>query len=84
MEGNAITQHLIDGILIGSVLSLGAAGLTMIMHILRFANFSHAELLSIGAYAALVFDSIFKVMLPLFSNQIGQKSIELAEMMANA
>ena len=77
-----MTQHLIDGILIGSVLSLGAAGLTMIMHILRFANFSHAELLSIGAYAALVFDSIFKVMLPLFPNQIGSLSITWALLLA--
>ena len=42
-------QHLLDGILVGAVLSLGAAGLTMVMHMLRFANFSHAELLSIGA-----------------------------------
>ena len=47
-------QNLADGILVGSVLSLGAIGLTLVMHMLRFANFSHAELLSIGAYAALV------------------------------
>mgnify|MGYP001486074714 CR=1 FL=1 len=53
-------QHFLDGILVGSILSLGAIGLTMVMHILRFANFSHAELLSIGAYVALVFDKIFK------------------------
>ena len=42
-------QNLADGILVGSVLSLGAIGLTLVMHMLRFANFSHAELLSIGA-----------------------------------
>ncbi|WP_375230514.1 branched-chain amino acid ABC transporter permease [Roseobacter sp. S98] len=52
-------QHLADGILVGSILSLGAIGLTMVMHMLRFANFSHAELLSVGAYSALVFDGIF-------------------------
>ena len=52
-------QHLADGILVGSILSLGAIGLTMVMHMLRFANFSHAELLSVGAYCALVFDGIF-------------------------
>ena len=39
-------QHLLDGILVGSILSLGAIGLTLVMHTLRFANFSHAELLS--------------------------------------
>ena len=52
-------QHLLDGILVGSILSLGAIGLTLVMHTLRFANFSHAELLSVGAYAALVFDGLF-------------------------
>ena len=53
-------QNLVDGVLVGSILSLGAIGLTMAMHMLRFANFSHAELLSIGAYSALVFDALFK------------------------
>ncbi len=57
-------QNLADGILVGSVLSLGAIGLTLVMHMLRFANFSHAELLSIGAYAALVFDGVFAAILP--------------------
>lgn len=47
-------QHLIDGVLVGAIYALGAIGLTMVMHMLRFANFSHAELLSVGAYAALV------------------------------
>jgi branched-chain amino acid transport system permease protein len=49
-----VIQHLLDGVLVGAIISLGAIGLTMVMHILRFANFSHAELLSVGAYAALV------------------------------
>ena len=71
-------QHFLDGILVGSILSLGAAGLTMVMHILRFANFSHAELLSIGAYVALVFDKIFKVTMPLMANEIGSLSMTWA------
>lgn len=49
-------QSLFDGILVGSILSLGAIGLTLIMHILRFANFSHAELISLGAYFTLTLD----------------------------
>ncbi len=60
-------QNLLDGVLTGSFLSLGAIGLTLVMHILRFANFSHAELLSIGAYAALVFDRLFEALLPVFA-----------------
>lgn len=68
-------QHLLDGILVGSILSLGAIGLTMAMHMLRFANFSHAELLSIGAYVALVFDGVFKAVAAPLSATIGPLSL---------
>jgi len=68
-------QHLVDGILVGSFLSLGAIGLTMTMHILRFANFSHAELLSIGAYSALVFDKLFESLFPVMAAKIGPFSM---------
>lgn len=68
-------QHVLDGILVGSILSLGATGLTMVMHMMRFANFSHAELLSIGAYCALVFDALFKAISPVLATQIGPLSM---------
>ncbi len=71
-------QSLLDGVLVGAILSLGAIGLTMAMHILRFANFSHAELLSIGAYAALVFDGLFAALFPLLSEAIGPLSLTWA------
>ena len=60
-------QQIADGILTGSFLSLGAIGLTLVMHILRFANFSHAELLSVGAYAAFVFDALFAAVYPMMA-----------------
>lgn len=68
-------QPLIDGILTGSYISLGAIGLTLVMHILRFANFSHAELLSLGAYAALVFDGLFGALAPVFAQKLGPLSL---------
>ena len=71
-------QHLMDGILVGSILSLGAIGLTMAMHMLRFANFSHAELLSIGAYSALVFDGIFRAIYGPLGNAVGPLSLTWA------
>ncbi|UUP15909.1 branched-chain amino acid ABC transporter permease [Nitratireductor thuwali] len=46
-------QALADGILTGSIIALGAIGLTLTMGILRFANFAHAELVTWGAYMAL-------------------------------
>ncbi len=48
-------QHLADGLLTGAIVALGAIGLTLTMRILRFANFSHSELLTLGAYTAFVF-----------------------------
>ena len=71
-------QHLLDGILVGAILSLGATGLTMVMHMLRFANFSHAELLSIGAYSALVFDQLFQGLSPVLAERIGPLSMTWA------
>lgn len=68
-------QNLVDGVLVGSILSLGAIGLTMAMHMLRFANFSHAELLSIGAYAAVVFDGLFGAIHPALAKAIPPLSL---------
>ncbi len=68
-------QHLVDGILTGSIISLGAIGLTLIMHMLRFANFSYAELLGIGAYSALVFDRLLAALIPFMHEKIGPLSL---------
>ena len=75
-------QSLLDGILVGSVVSLGAIGLTMIMHLLRFANFSHAELLTIGAYIALVFDGLFVALVPVMKAAVGSLSLTWALFLA--
>ena len=75
-------QGLLDGILVGSIVSLGAIGLTMVMHMLRFANFSHSELLSIGAYGALVFDRIFAVLIPASASSVGPLSLTWALFLA--
>lgn len=71
-------QNIVDGLLTGSIMSLGAIGLTMIMHMLRFANFSYSELLAIGAYTALVFDRLFAALLPFTSQAIGPLSLTIA------
>ncbi len=47
-------QVLADGLIQGSLIALGAAGVTMTYGTLRFGNFAHGELMSAGAYAALV------------------------------
>ena len=67
-------QHVADGILSGAIISLGAIGLTLTMRILRFANFSHSELLTWGAYSALVFVGFFMAMDETLGGPIGPLS----------
>ena len=50
-----IGQALADGILTGAIIALGAIGVSFTLQIMRFANFAHSELLTWGAYLALVF-----------------------------
>ena len=50
MTLSSLLQAIADGILTGAILSLSAIGLSLTMGVLRFANFSHAELISWGAY----------------------------------
>ena len=67
-------QHFADGILSGAIISLGAIGLTLTMRILRFANFSHSELLTWGAYSALVFAGFFAAMDDVLGGPLGPLS----------
>jgi branched-chain amino acid transport system permease protein len=43
-------QYVADGLLLGATIGLGAIGLTLTYSILRFANFTHGDLISWGAY----------------------------------
>jgi branched-chain amino acid transport system permease protein len=55
-------QVLADGLVIGSVISLGAIGLSLTFSILRFANFAHGDLLAWGAYLAFTALAVFSAM----------------------
>jgi len=50
-------QLLINGIAVGSIISLAAVGLTLTYGILRLANVAHGDLLTLGAYLALTANS---------------------------
>lgn len=57
-------QYVVNGMRYGSILMLGAIGLTLTYRIMNFANFAHGDLITWGAYITWT----FKVMLglPLF------------------
>jgi branched-chain amino acid transport system permease protein len=48
-----INFYLIPGIVLGSIYALGAIGITLTFGILRFANFAHGEIMTLGAYLTL-------------------------------
>ena len=52
-------QIIADGLIIGSVISLGAIGLSLTLSIVRFSNFSHGELLGWGGYLTLAALAMF-------------------------
>jgi branched-chain amino acid transport system permease protein len=60
-----IGQALADGILTGAIVALGAIGVTLSLQILRFANFGHGDLLTLGAYAAVSFTLVATAGLPI-------------------
>jgi len=46
-------ELIVYGIVFGSIISLGAIGLSLVYGIIRFANFAHGDLMTTGAFVAL-------------------------------
>ncbi len=49
-----VLQLIVYGIVLGSIITLGAIGVSLIFGILRFAHFAHGDMMTAGAYLALV------------------------------
>ena len=47
-----MTELIVYGVVLGSIIALGAIGLTLLYGILRFAHFAHGDLMTLGAYVA--------------------------------
>ena len=59
-----ILQALTDGVFTGAIVSLGAIGLSLTLQIMRFANFAHAEFMTIGAYTIFFFSHLAESFAP--------------------
>jgi branched-chain amino acid transport system permease protein len=77
-------QILADGLIIGSIIALGAIGLSLTMSIMRFSNFGHGELLGWGAYLALLALSVFMLVNEAWVAPIGPFSFSWALLAALA
>ena len=49
-----LNKGVMAGLIIGSIYALGAVGVTLIFGILRFAHFPHGDMMTAGAFVALV------------------------------
>ncbi len=54
MVETGLVNALVTGIITGSVVALGAIGLALVYSIAEVPNFAHGELLTLGAYFALI------------------------------
>jgi len=50
--GTITLQFAISGVVVGSIYVLGATGLSLTYGIKKFANFAHADMMTVGAYVA--------------------------------
>jgi len=53
-----LNKVVISGAVIGCIYALGAVGATLVFGILRFANFAHADMMTVGAFVALILASL--------------------------
>lgn len=51
-------QFAANGVVVGSILTLAAVGLTLVYGILHLANFAHGDLVTLGAYLGLFFTAL--------------------------
>jgi branched-chain amino acid transport system permease protein len=53
-----INKGILAGLIIGSIYALGAVGVTLIFGILRFAHFPHGDMMTAGAFFALIMTAL--------------------------
>ena len=53
------------GVMLGSIIALGSIGLSLAYGVLRFANFCHGDLMTVGAYAAFALLALLRQSTPL-------------------
>lgn len=59
-----VLQLLLNGLILGSIIALGAIGLSLIYGILNFGHFAHGDLMTLGAYLAFLFTVQLSLPLP--------------------
>ena len=50
-----INLYFMPGLAVGCIYALGAIGISLLFGILRFAHFAHGDVMTLGAYLAIIF-----------------------------
>ncbi len=69
-----MAELIVYGIILGSIITLGAIGLTLIYGIVNFGNFAHGDLMTLGAYVAFFMVNVAFPALGLTDQPIGSLS----------
>ncbi len=56
-----VLQFILNGIVLGSIIVLGATGLSLIYGVRRFANFAHGDMMTLGAYFVWTFAAMANI-----------------------
>jgi branched-subunit amino acid ABC-type transport system permease component len=59
-----VAAAVLDGLVVGSVVAVGAVGLTLSYAVTRFVNFAYGELLTLGAYGTFALAAVGTAHLP--------------------
>ena len=65
ISASLIVRLAVYGVMLGSIIALGAVGLSLIYGVMRFANFAHGELMAVVAYVALALVTVLPQGRPL-------------------
>ena len=65
VPGQRVLSLMVRGIMLGGILALGAIGLSLIFGVLRIPNFAHGDMMTSGAYLALLVLSLLPLGAPL-------------------
>ena len=61
---DVLLQHIINGLVLGSMYALIALGYTMVYGIINLINFAHGEVLMVGALTSWTIIGIMKTSMP--------------------
>lgn len=53
IPGQRLLSLAVRGVMLSGIVALGAIGLTLVFGVVKFANFAHGDLMTLGAYLAL-------------------------------